>query len=161
MGLSKKSAAFTPVQKALHWAVVVLLGFQFFVFDGMGRPFHQLMDGVATYTTTVIAHIAIGLAVLVFALWRLVLRARHGAPAAPEAEPEALRKVSKLAHAAIYLLMLVLPVTGLIAWFGKVGNVAEVHEVLTNALLALVILHVAAVAVHQFWWKTNLLARMR
>ena len=162
MSLIKIADSYTHVQKALHWAVVVMLALQYFVFDAMGRAFHTLMEsGEATYTTTTTVHLILGVLVLVLTLWRLVLRATHGAPEAPEAEPELFRKLSKLAHLGIYGLLLLLPLLGLIAWFGAVGAAGAAHEILTNLLMALVIAHVGAVVVHQFYWKTNLLARMR
>lgn len=152
---------YTRWQKRLHWAVVILLALQYFVFDAMGRLFHTLMDtGTAPWTTTSIAHLLIGIAVLAMALARLGLRARHGAPAAPAEEPAPLRTASKLAHWSIYALLLLIPVSGLVAWFGQAGTAAEAHEVLTSVLMWLVVLHLAAVAVHQFWWKTDLIRRM-
>ena len=154
-------AAYTPLQKGLHWAVVVLLIFQYLVFDGMGKPFHEgLKSGTMPYTTTSIAHIAIGLSVLAIAGWRLWLRSRHGAPAAPEGEPEMFRTLSKLGHWALYLMLFAMPIGGLIAWFGQVPFVADAHAVGSNVLLAIAGLHVAAVATHQFWWRTGLLGRM-
>ena len=161
MDFHKTAASFTPTQKALHWAVVGLLALQYFVFDAMGRAFHQQMEGTATYDTTVVAHIVLGVALLALTLWRLALRLGHGTPAAPAAEPALFARLSKIAHAAIYALLLALPMLGLIAWFGKVGAAAGLHETLTNVLLALVVVHVAAVVVHQVWWKTGLIARMR
>ena len=158
--MSNPPAAYTGLQKHLHWAVVLLLLLQYVLFDGMGRPFHQLMDGAAAYSTTVIAHIAIGVAVLLLALWRLALRARHGAPAAPAGEPRLFAQVSKVAHGLLYVFLIGLPVIGLVAWFGKLGAAAEAHEIGTTVLMWLALLHVAAVVVHQFWWKTNLLRRM-
>jgi cytochrome b561 len=148
-------------QRHLHWAVVVLLALQYFVFDRMGGAFRQVMEtGSGSYGVTQIAHIAIGILVLLMALVRLLLRRRDGAPAAPEAEPKPFVLLAKLAHGALYLLLLALPLTGLIAWFGAMGSVAEVHEILTTALQFLVVLHIAAVLVHQFVWKTNLIRRM-
>ncbi|WP_138467247.1 cytochrome b [Poseidonocella sp. HB161398] len=162
MDFFKQAERFTVTQKALHWAVVVLLAAQYFLFDGMGRPFHQLMEtGTASYSAVPVLHIAIGILVLALAAWRLVLRLSHGSPAEPEAEPALARLASKIAHAAIYVLLFVLPLTGLAAWFGQIGPAAGLHETLTNLLMALVILHVAAALVHQFWWKTDVLARMR
>ena len=85
----------------------------------------------------------------------------RGAPAAPAEEPAVFVLLSKIGHGLIYLLLLLLPLSGLVGWFGKVGNAAGIHEVMTNLLLLIVIVHVAAVVVHQFYWKTNLIARMR
>lgn len=154
--------AYSKPQKVLHWLVVVLIALQWLIFDSMGKPFHDTMDaGAPVWSLTPVVHLAIGLAILVLALARLGLRLTHGAPEAPAEEPEPFRTASKWAHWAIYALLLLMPVSGLVAWFGLVGPVAEVHEVMMNLLLALVAAHVAAVVVHQFWWKTDLIARMK
>ena len=47
--------------------------------------------------------------------WRLSLRMTHGAPPAPDAEPEPLRKASHLAHWAFYALLAVIPISGAVA----------------------------------------------
>ena len=153
--------SFSTTQKALHWAVVVLIALQYTLLEGMGRPYHQLMDtGVAHYSLTVVLHIGVGATVLVLAIWRLVLRARHGVPPEPEAEPELFRKLSKLAHGAIYVLLFAFPLSGAVAWFGGVGAAAEAHEIIKALLMVLVVLHVGAVVVHQLVWKTNIARRM-
>lgn len=160
-GQTSPATNYSTAQKALHWVVVVLLLLQYFVFDGMGRPFRDMMQtGFPVWTTTSIAHLAIGLTVLVLAIGRIALRLRHGAPAAPAAEPELFRKLSKIAHGAIYGLLLLLPVSGMVAWFGQQRNAAETHEIFTSALMVLVVVHVVGVAVHQFYWKTGLMRRM-
>ncbi len=160
--MTRTALAYSTAQKRLHWAVVVLIAVQWLIFDSMGRPFHESMEaGAQVWSTVPVIHLAIGVAVLALALARLWLRRTHGAPEAPAEEPEILRKASHWAHAAIYALLVLMPVSGLVAWFGLVGPVAEVHEIMMNLLLALVFVHVAAVLVHQFWWKTGLLARMK
>lgn len=152
---------YSRLQKILHWAVVGLLLLQYFVFDRMGRMFHTLMDsGVTTWTVTSVAHVVIGVAVLLLVIARLGLRARHGVPDAPQEEPEPFRIAAKLAHWGIYGLLVLIPLTGLAAWFGRVGPAAGGHELMTTALYWLVVAHVGAVLVHQFWWKTNLIKRM-
>ncbi|MDF2233721.1 cytochrome b/b6 domain-containing protein [Albimonas sp. CAU 1670] len=154
--------AYTSGQKILHWAVVVLIAAQWLIFDSMGRPFHASMDaGAPVWSTIPVIHLGIGVAVLALALARLGLRARHGAPEAPDDEPELFRTASKWAHRAMYALLLLMPLSGLVAWFGLVGSVAEAHEIMMNLLLALIAAHVAAVLVHQFVWKTDLLQRMK
>ncbi|WP_339951449.1 cytochrome b/b6 domain-containing protein [uncultured Albimonas sp.] len=155
-------AAYTPAQKLLHWAVVGLIALQWLIFDSMGRPFHTTMEtGARAWGLVPVAHLVIGLLVLACALARLWLRRAHGAPEAPAGEPEVFRVASKWAHRAIYALLLAMPLSGLAAWFGLIGPAAEAHELLMNLLLALIAAHVAAVAVHQLWWKTGLLARMK
>jgi cytochrome b561 len=154
-------ADYTPMQKRLHWAVVGLLILQYLVFDGVGRAFRQTVESSqAVYTTTVVAHIAIGLSIMVIAAWRLALRRRHGAPPPPEAEPELARKASKAGHALLYALLFALPAVGLAAWFLPSKTLGDLHEVGTNLLLWVAGAHVAAVLVHQFWWRTSILRRM-
>ena len=57
--------------------------------------------------------------------------------------------------------MLALPITGMLAWGGQIKASAEVHEVLKSLLMLLVLVHVGAVLVHQFVWKTNIMQRMK
>ena len=156
-----QSPAYSTPQKLLHWTTVGLLLVQYLLLDGMGRPFRQLMEsGSPSYDLLVILHIAVGLSVLACAAARLVLRARHGAPTPPEGEPKWARTLGRITHGALYVLLFALPLSGFIAWFGAVGPAAGAHETMTTLLLVVAGLHVGGVAVHQFVWRTGLLARM-
>jgi len=153
---------YTRSQILLHWIVVLLLIPQFLLHDGMSHAFHQLMDGAgADYAPLVLQHIVTGLAVLALVLWRLVLRARVGAPPLPAQEPALMKLAAHATHWALYALLVLLPLSGLAAWFGQLGTAAEAHEIMKNILLALAGLHIAAALFHQFVLRTNLLARMR
>ncbi len=152
---------FSRPQKWLHWAVVGLLIPQYLVFDGVGRAFNDgLRAGAMTYSTTSIAHIAIGTVVLALAALRLVLRASNGAPPPPADEPPLAALAAKVTHVALYALLFALPLSGLAAWFLQIHDLGDLHEVGTNLLLAVAGLHVAAVIAHQFWWKTGIMRRM-
>ena len=158
----KTAAAYTRAQKALHWAVAALMLLQFTLLEEMGRPFHRLMDtGMAEYSLVAIGHIGAGVLILAFAAWRLALRRTHGAMEPPEEEPEIARKAAHWGHAALYALMIFMPLGGLLAWFGRFGPAAALHEIASNILLLLIAGHVAAVLLHQLHWKTNLIARMK
>lgn len=161
MGFFKTSSGFTGMQKGLHWIVAGLVAVQYMVFDEMGRPFRDLMEkGVRTYDATVVMHIAIGASVLLLTLWRLSVRLRKGTPPAPEGEPAWGRTASRISAALFYILLVLLPVSGSIAWFGMTGPAGGAHEFMTNLLIALVLVHVGAVIVHQYVWKTNVLREM-
>ena len=154
-------ASYSTLQKLLHWAVVVLLALQYFAFDSIGRAFRTLIEtGTPSYSLIPVAHIVVGLLVLALTLWRLALRVTHGAPALPEEEPGWAGIAAKLTHGVIYLLLLALPVSGMGSWFLASRSLAELHEAGTSVLMLTVLLHVAAVLVHQFWWKTGLARRM-
>lgn len=154
-------ASYNSVQKALHWTVVLLIAAQYLLFDGVGRTFNTLLrEGVAGYDATMIGHIVIGVLVLLVALTRLALRLRHGAPALPEGPFPILGRLAHCGHVLLYALLLALPLSGLIAWFGALGGIGEVHGALTSALLAMIALHVVGALVHQFILKDNLIRRM-
>jgi cytochrome b561 len=57
--------------------------------------------------------------------------------------------------------MILMPVSGSVAWFGGVEAAAQGHNILKIALLALIALHVAGALWHQFVLKDGLIARMR
>lgn len=72
-----------------------------------------------------------------------------------------LRKAAHWGHLALYALMILMPLSGLAAWFGGLEAAAEVHEAMKPLLLILVAVHVAAALWHQFWLKDGLLLRMK
>jgi cytochrome b561 len=152
---------YSIAQILLHWAIALLIALQFLFNDPIGSAFRQMMRGTEPpFSWAVWAHIAGGSVILLLVLWRFGLRLTRGAPPAPEGGPAILHTGASLAHWALYALMLALPVSGLVAWFGALGAAGEAHEVMTNLLLALVGLHVAAALWHQFGLKDHLLLRM-
>ncbi|WP_108662938.1 cytochrome b [Acuticoccus kandeliae] len=153
---------FTPLQKILHWAVVLLLIAQYLVLeDGMGPAFRETVEtGTPVLTTYPFAHMVVGIAVLVFALARLGLRAAVGAPLPPAEEPPLAKMTSHIVHFGLYALIVLLPLVGLGAYFIPSPVLGEAHEVGSNLLLAFAGLHVVGVVIHQFWWKTGILGRM-
>jgi cytochrome b561 len=152
---------YSVTQIGLHWVVAGLILFQLIFGEDMGGAWRAVEDGKAPEMTTwVWAHIIAGIAVLVFAAWRLLLRATRGAPAAP-AGSALMVKAAELGHWALYALMVLAPATGLAAWYGGVEAAAEVHELFKPLLIILVAVHVLAALFHQFVLKDNLLARMK
>ena len=57
--------------------------------------------------------------------------------------------------------MILMPLSGSVAWFGGVEVAAQGHNVLKIVLLALVALHVIGALYHQFILRDGTLARMR
>ena len=158
-----KPVTFSRTQIILHWTVVALIAFQFLAHDGMEHLWRASQRGgtvSASDTNLAYLHIFCGCLVLMLVLWRLVLRLTRGAPVAPEAEPVALRVVAALSHFALYALIIVLPVSGLAAWFFGVAPAAGVHLIAKTVLLPLIFLHAAGALAHHFIWKTDVLKRM-
>ena len=152
---------YSRTQITLHWAVMLLVLLQYLLHGGIADAYDRAQDtGVYAMSPPVIGHIVGGALILVLTCWRLILRHDRGTPAPPEGEPAFARKAGHLAHLAIYALLLALPVTGAMAWGGRMEAAGDAHEVLKTLLLALILAHVGAVAVHQLVWKTGLLKRM-
>ncbi len=58
--------------------------------------------------------------------------------------------------------MIMVPVTGLVAWFGGgIETAADLHELGKPVFIVLIAAHVLAARWHHFWLKDGLLNRMR
>ena len=151
---------YSTAQIALHWGVALLILAQFVFSDAMSAAWRVFeRGGTPDVTLMVRAHVIGGVAIMLFVLWRLVLRLRRGVPDAPAGSP-LMMAVGEWTHRLLYALMILLPISGSLAWFGGYLPAGEGHQLLKVALLVLVALHVAAALFHQFFVKDHLLARM-
>ncbi|MDA5095339.1 cytochrome b/b6 domain-containing protein [Aliiroseovarius sp. KMU-50] len=153
---------YSLAQIRLHWIVAALIAAQY-VFKGpIEEAWSAFRDGAEiAFNPLIFAHVVGGMLVLLFALWRLTLRKTRGAPPPPEAEAKPLKIAAHITHWTLYALMIGMPISGGLAWFGGVEQAAFAHNVLKVPLLILAILHVLAALFHQFVLKTNLIARMK
>ena len=155
---------FTPLQRLLHWLMAVCILTMLFIGVGMVSTVKP------KYLTLVSIHKPLGIAILVLALVRLVVRLRYGAPSLPADLPEPMRLGAQLSHYALYALMIGMPLLGWgmlsaagypVVLFGGVHLPAilaqndGLHTLLWNAhfylafvFFALVLLHVAAALFH-------------
>jgi cytochrome b561 len=117
--------------------------------------------GAVEFSPLVAAHVFGGIAILLLVLWRLVVRFKRGAPLPPESEHPLLKMAAHLSHWLLYALMILMPVSGVLAWFGGIEQAATNHFYMKFAMLGLVALHVVAALFHQFVLKTNLIQRMK
>lgn len=154
-------AGYSRMQIALHWIVVALVAAQYIFKDAIANAWIAWHQGAAfTFDPRILAHIVVGLLILLLVGWRLVLRVKRGAPPSPQDEPGAMRAIAKLSHAGFYVLLAALSVSGTLAWFGDVVPAAQLHNLLKTALLALVALHVLAALLHHVVLKTDVMRRM-
>ena len=152
---------YSRLQIALHWLIFALIAQQYLFKDAMSAAWDRITDGLeAGFDPLVLAHVVGGTLVMIFALWRLTLRARRGVPPAIEAS-KVQGILAKLTHVGLYALIILMPLCGSVAWFGGVEAAAQGHNVMKIILLALVALHVIGALYHQFILRDGTLARMR
>ncbi len=163
----------------IHWitaAVVlaqVVVGFAFHRFFERGTP--ERMELFAWHKT-------IGALILVLALLRLAVRLKNPPPPYPSDYPKRRRAAAVWSHRLFYVLLVVLPLTGLAAVSGRADDgmvpllfglklpaipgipeeneFGEVHEVLVWVTIALLVVHVTAALYNQFGSKTAVADRM-
>jgi cytochrome b561 len=155
---------FTTLQRLLHWVMAVCILAMLFIGVGMVSTI------MPKYLGLVAIHKPLGIAILVLALIRLVVRMRTGAPPLPIDLPEPMKLAAYLSHYALYALMIGMPLIGWamlsaaaypVVLYGSVTLPALVtqsdslhtllwnaHYYLAFALFALILMHVAAALFH-------------
>ena len=154
---------YSATQIALHWVIAVLVVAQVVLHEGMHAAYGEARGGpAATESEQLMAdlHVAGGIAVFLLALLRVVLRLRRGAPPPPETERPALRFAARAVHFLFYAVILLMPLTGALAWFGGVEASAAVHRAGMLLILVLLLLHIAGALYHHFVLKTDVMRRI-
>ena len=178
MQLRNTQDSYGLIPKALHWAVVVLV-----ILAWILGTFDDAFPRGPGRAAALFVHISAGLAVIGFVVMRLLWRIGDPPPR-PEKTPLGpwMDRVGQLAHYALYALLIVVPMAGIVVQFAR-GNALplfglsevpspwpadrafarsakEVHEVLANALVILAGLHAAAALVHHWIFRDRTLIRM-
>lgn len=174
-----------PVTRALHWLLAGLILFQL----GLGLRMVNVADLLARFELTQL-HKSWGTVIFGLALLRLVWRACNPRrPPFPAAMPDWQRRAARASHAALYGLMLLLPLSGWIlasasptqdllgmqnlvfgTWAlpdpfvpgsARIEAAARaVHNAAALALAAILVVHAGAALRHQFVLRDGLIARM-
>ncbi len=97
---------FTPLQRLLHWVMAICILAMLFIGVGMVSTVEP------KYLTLVSIHKPLGIAILVLALIRLVVRLVYGAPPLPADLPEPMKLAAHLSHYVLYALMIAMPLIG-------------------------------------------------
>lgn len=154
-------AGYSRLQIALHWLAALLVAQQYLFKDSIAAAWDAIGKGAEpAFDPLVLAHVAGGGVIMILALWRISIRRRRGIPAMT-GDSKIQQAVAGLTHIGLYALMILMPVSGALAWFGGVELGAQVHNILKIALLALIALHVIGALYHQFILKDGLINRMR
>lgn len=151
-------------QRILHWLTVLLVFYNLLLpgrIEHVADTFDEGRVPLPADLFSANVHAYIGFAILGLTILRLILRVLQGAPGKPGAEPDLVHRLAKISHGLFYVVLIAMPALGIGKYFFGIDGAGDLHAGPTKLLLwALIAMHVAAVLVHQFWWKTNILARM-
>jgi cytochrome b561 len=100
-----------------------------------------------------------GWLILGFAVARVGLRYIHGVPPLPAGSPTITKWGSAVIHAALYGLLVALPITGTGAMYLSPAF-APIHRMLTWSLLAVALIHAGAALWHHLVLRDDILRRM-
>jgi cytochrome b561 len=160
------------VSQSLHWLIVILI----IVMAYLGLTMTDLPNSphkVEVYSL----HKSTGLSLLALVMLRLLWRAYAGAPRPVPGTPNWQERIASLTHVAMYLLLLVIPLSGWVfnsaAGFGLVKLPAIIgknpalrelsgqwHEIGFWALIVLAVAHAGAAFYHHLFRHDATLARM-
>ena len=169
---------YTTTAIALHWLIALLLLGQF----AFGLVLDDIPRGTPARGIYVNLHKSSGIVIGLLIVLRIVWRLTHTPPPLPGTLPAWQRHMARLSHAALYLCMLALPLSGYLASnFSKHGikffNVVRIppwgpddkalyaffnttHHIAALLLALFVGVHVLAVAKHMLIDRDGLLWRM-
>ena len=164
--------AVTP--KGLHWLMALLIMLDLIVARRFGTPLTDL-DRFGSRSD----HAAIGITIAVLLVLRLYFRWRYGVPALPANMPDWQKQLAQAAHWALYGLIALLIVSGVIAASaansviepfglfaindGIEGNfvgLRQVHQWVIWAISTLIVAHIAAALYHWLWLRDTITQRM-
>ena len=170
-------AAYTGMAKSLHWIMALGILSTF----ALGLYMHELPlspDKLRFYSW----HKWAGVSLFLLLVFRLAWRLTHTPPPLPENMPRWQSLAAHGTHHLLYLLMLVIPLSGWLmssakgvqtVWFGvlplpdllskdkALGDaLREVHETLNYLMLAIVFMHVGAALKHHWIDRDDILRRM-
>lgn len=166
------------IAQSLHWLTVFLVAIAWTL-----GTFDDVLPKGAARAAGLFVHISAGVAILVALVTRLLWRI---ADPPPQLAPTMLGAwgdtASRLAHYALYTLLVAVPIAGIVLQFARgdalplfgfaeiaspwaadrayARSSKEVHEVLANALVVLAAFHAAAALVHHWVFRDRTLVRM-
>ncbi len=196
--MNHSATGYTKTAKVLHWLIAIGIFFMFalgwymsdlpkeapkqmayYLFDLVIYTWN-LAEEISPRTFYYNLHKSIGVTIFALILIRILWRITHKPPTLLASYKEIERKIASSAHHLLYLLMVVLPVSGIIMavyskygikWFGMdfIGGLdnkplrelfKSVHEIIGLIILAVIIVHILGALKHKFIDKDETLSRM-
>jgi cytochrome b561 len=176
--MSDAPASYSPAQKSLHWlmAAIILL-----VMIPAGLTMTRLGEGETTNTLYEV-HKSFGIIVFCLAVLRAAIRLSRGAPPLEPNIPAWQRFAAHVSHYAMYMLIFLVPLTGLAAtsaccppvnlfWTVPLTlpvpndedlakQIFRFHYAFVYTLAAIVLVHIGAALQHHFLRRDRTLLRM-
>ncbi|MEP6884140.1 MAG: cytochrome b [Gammaproteobacteria bacterium] len=170
-------ARYTVVAQTFHWIIAALVVTQFVLAnlaDDLPIGVHKL--------ALLARHKSFGMTVLMLAILRVLWRLKNPPPELPPAMKPVERMLARTTHIAFYVLLFAMPISGwlmssakgfsvswfsLFQWPDLIGKneaafdlLRSTHEILSDVLFAIAMLHILAALKHHFWNKDDVLLRM-
>lgn len=157
----QKTIGYGPIQIGLHWLIAALVLFQLVFGESMVTATEAAEEGEAIGASDAIlatAHYWVGISILALVALRLIVRLRNGTPPPIDGNP-ILALMAKATHWLFYILLVVVPVTGLLAVYAN-PEIGEIHQLAKPAFILLIALHAGAALFHHFILRDGTLRRM-
>jgi cytochrome b561 len=173
---SERDARYSPVAICLHWAMTVMIVL------GWVLPRVEMLLPRGSAPVVIGLHRSLGVTVLALVLVRALWRFVSPPPGLPAGTTQVVRWTSHAVHAALYLLMLAIPILGMLmtwstgrsvsfwglihvgapAWLhaNDLDLLRTLHAWTANLLAALVGVHVAAALIHHYVFRDGLIDRI-
>jgi cytochrome b561 len=185
VALYNSTARYGTVAMTLHWLIAIAIVMMLIG----GKYMHGLPNSDPNKFLFYQIHKSMGLTILALSVARIVWRLTNVVPPLPAAMPAWQRWGSHLSHFGFYVLIIAIPLTGWgvastsssgvpTVWFGlfEVPNLPglsggeeaeeahelfeEMHELLGNLMILLLLVHVGAALKHHFWDRDTVFRRM-
>lgn len=173
------NAAFRPSFKWMHWSMAIL----FLLVIASIELKERMTVGDVLERDLLWIHVQCGTALFLLVWIRIVMRIRLSYPPVFPAMRRLHHKVTLLAHLALYLFTIFIPLLGIIALQTRGVNVdflgfnlpviisenqglkyslalISYHDQYGNYLIYFIVGHIAFALLHHFYWKDNALVRM-
>ena len=150
---------YSGLQIGLHWATAGLIMANYLISDGMPEALDARMAGTVVAGLTPVFHIWAGSALLAVVIARVAVRFSVGAPASA-ATPGLMDRVAAAVHWLLYALMIAVPALGIAAWFFGISQAADLHVLVMNAMMLMILGHAGAAMFHHYVLKDGLLSKM-
>ena len=155
--MSNQLRWYSKTQILLHWITVVLVMAQYVLHDSIANAWELIQSGKSvSFDPLVLSHVAGGIFIAVIVLIRLRLRSIN----AHETKDLLGNRLSNIAHKLLYAILLMMVLSGGVAWFFNIDAAANAHNLFKVLLLITVLGHVLAALYHHFIMKDGLLNRM-